>query len=301
MKLLVSIWEILTRVAIIVLPIIALYRDWKHPNRRTKAYHRLTLAIIAFSALAGISLLVFELYERQEKERAEKWITGSTMFPVVLGSTPFVNDKILVFQAKNNDQFPVYNLSYRVTNGNLTTATTLAKNLPNTPGVIIPVPMQENEWDLYQSKLFTLGTLGAHEWRRFYDIDSTTIPGKWQGVDYVFTFDVKTSNGWGSQTMSWIRQGDKLVNKSTIIHRIKDGDMMEQNVSSDDFADKKAWDYGPIPMLSSGSRWHSNAPPTKTQMISKFLHEIFSKFRPASSKNPTPTPQPSLNQSQVNS
>jgi hypothetical protein len=151
--------------------------------------------------------------------------------------------------------------------------------------------MEQNEWDIYQGQLFTLGTLGAHEWRRFYDVDSTTIPGKWQGVDYVFNFDVKTSNGWGSQAMYWIRQGDKLVNKSTIIYRIKDGDMMEQNVSSDDFADKKAWDYGPIPMSSAASRWHSNAPQTKTQSIFKFLHGMFSKFRPLQSQKPTPKPK----------
>jgi len=204
-----------------------------------------------------IFYLVQSIVEFPGHKKESQWTTGSSKFPIIVTDMPFTDKNRIVFKVKNEDDFPVYNVTIRTTNLNAFADASKGHESPEINGVLQPMPMAEGEEKIFEGNTFNVGTLNPRELREFHRVDASAIPGKWKDADFVFSFQVGTLTGYGWQYMTWIRQGEELMNKSTLVYTLKGEATMERAISSRNFTEKAKWDYGPIPSSSSKSRWKS--------------------------------------------
>src|ERR1700737_2874603 len=92
-------WRLLTGFALLGLQLVAIIRDWKLDDRRTKRYHKVTRVILVGSLMAGLSSITINWYDgfRQNKEKEQSENAYSYIVAVRPGN---LNDR-LIFKLVN--------------------------------------------------------------------------------------------------------------------------------------------------------------------------------------------------------
>lgn len=246
--------KIIAQGGTVLLSIVWLVRDWQFHDRRTREFHAITkcliLLMLALSFLGMYS--IYQDYEdmKDSTTKQSAQIMGPDVPPLIECDEVALKNGLVIFQIRNDSDYPIYNVEIVPRNINLTAAIIKTQHRPE-DGMIVRPKGAAAQDTFYPKPLIVdvINPRSTHEVMRLYTPHtSLPSPGGKGGQAWVFTLSTK-NGGTSFQTIEFVPVGDQWAYRNSgFVKAATNSKEMRFRSSSANYPDKRAWGIALTPI-----------------------------------------------------